>query len=270
MKATHLSQKTLGVGLLLCFSLYCGFRIVSGHAQTASEERQASARWQVKKTGPKRHGAKAEEAKSLNSSDRIIEDQLPLHIPVEVEFYRADIEPLLRNLEVKITNTSNKPIYFLDLGIVLPDVLSPLGYPIAFPLRYGRGNLIDFEEPIRADDMPIQPAGSFIFKVPEENLGSFERLVARRKISPAPVRKVYLVFHLINFGDKTGFSGSTGSRIPTTWTRQALNNSCADQERKTAKAGYRNCWPFLYLFINQSRTSATLPNATAIEVSAAP
>jgi hypothetical protein len=45
-------------------------------------------------------------------------------------------------------------------------------------------------------------------------VASFERLAAKGKITNPEVRKVYLVFQQINFGNKTGFSNTGGSPVP--------------------------------------------------------
>lgn len=204
--------RTFSFTVLLILILVCGLKIVSSMAQNPSNE-NSNQPWKVKKVGSKRI-KKADMPNPSASTERVIEDQIPSHIPIKVELKNLDKEPLLRNLEVKVTNTSNKPIYYLNLSLMLPDVLSPKGNPIGFPLKYGRAELISFQEPIHPDDKPIAPGESFIFKVSEENLGPFERFAARNKLPLSEIKQIYLMFHLLNFGDKTGFSDTGGSPIP--------------------------------------------------------
>ena len=210
---TRKNRARVYIGLLLCVALYSGLRIVSGRGQGDSQG-QALTPWKVKKTGPRRHEINAKEDVSATSTDRVIEDQIPAHIPIRVELRKHDVEPLLRNLEVSVTNTSAKPIYYLSLHIILPNVMSFTGHPIGFPLQYGRIALVDFQELIGKEDLPIPPGGNLVFKVSEDNLAPFEGMVAKKKISQSPVRKVELVFDLINFGDKSGFAGRGGEALP--------------------------------------------------------
>lgn len=190
--------------LAIPLGLLCVTKFVSSMAQEAPQEKR---NWKVKKVGPRRMGFKAREPDSTGESDRIIEDQIPPRVPIDVEIKNLKTDSLLRDVEIKVTNTANKPIYFLELGIVLPDNLSQAGYPIGFPLRYGRPELIMFENPLEPNDTPLLPGESFVLKIPENNLVAFERLVAKGKITQSEVKKVYLMFRHLNFGDKTGFSG---------------------------------------------------------------
>ncbi len=203
---------TLGVLFIaIPLGLLCVTKFVSSMAQEAPQEKR---NWKVKKVGPRRMGIKAKEPDSTNESDKIIEDQIPPRVPIDVEIKNLKGDSFLRDVEIKVTNTAKKPIYFLELSIVLPDNLSPAGYPIGFPLRYGRPELIKFENPLEPDDVPLLPGDSFMFKIPERNLEGFERLVAKGKITQAEVKRVYLVFVQLNFGDKTGFSTTSGSPEP--------------------------------------------------------
>jgi hypothetical protein len=200
------------VGLLaiaIPLSLLGGAKFVSSMAQEALKEKP---NWKVKRVGPRSMINKGKRPNYLDS-DRIIEDQIPPRVPIEVEIRNLKTDSLLRDIEIKVTNTGNKPIYYLELGIVLPDNLSEAGYPIGFPLRYGRPELIKFENPLEPNDAPLLPGESCSLKVPENNLVAFERLAAKGKITQAEVKKVYLMFRHLNFGDKTGFSGD-GSPVP--------------------------------------------------------
>jgi hypothetical protein len=211
MKALSRRQKILGLACVLATGLLSSLGVVLSIAQTNSQQTTALPPWQVKNVGPQR--ALSEESKKPDPSaltERVIENQLPRHVPIKVELNNLDKEPLLRNLEMKVTNTSNKPIYFLELVIELPDVLSPHGYPMGFPLRYGRMELIDYDEPLRAEDTPILPGESYVFKILERNLSAFERHASEVNLPLSEIRRVYLFFGQINFGDKTGFSGTSG------------------------------------------------------------
>jgi hypothetical protein len=55
------------------------------------------------------------------------------------------------------------------------------------------------------------------------NLVAFERLVAKGEIIQAEVKRVYLMSHHLNFGDKTGFS-SDGSAVPNLGSERSAND----------------------------------------------
>ena len=211
--------------LALLISLLCGVKLISSMAQKGGQENISTTDWKIKRVGPKRQGQRNVEKESV-TSESVIEDQLPGHIPIKVELLNLKKEGFFRNLEIKVTNTSNKPIYYLELSLLLPDVLSPNGNPIRFPIEYGRDELISFDEPIQSTDVPIRPGESVFFKIPEENLGPFERYASKKQLPLSEIKKVYLIFHLLNFGDKTGFSDTGGSPVPRIPRGQALNGSC--------------------------------------------
>jgi hypothetical protein len=198
--------------------LLCVTKFVSSMAQETPQEKS---NWKVKKVGPRRMGIKAKEPDSPDS-DRIIEDQIPPRVPIKVEIRNLKTDSLLRDIEIIVTNTAKKTIYFLELGIVLPVNLSPDGFPIGFPLRYGRLALIKLESPL-ADDVPLVPGASCTLKIPERNIKGFEGLVAKGRIAQAEVKKVYLTFRGLTFGDNTGFS-SDGSPVPRLRSQRSGND----------------------------------------------
>src|SRR3982751_163309 len=99
------------------------------------------------------------------SEEREFEDTTPQHLPIKVKikkekekaFKDLKNEKWARDLEIEVTNIGAKPIYFLDLELIPEGVKSSSGYPIGFPLRYGRMELGDFTAPILPEDVPIQP-----------------------------------------------------------------------------------------------------------------
>jgi hypothetical protein len=241
MKFFALRRNMASLVLVLTFAFLGGIWVVLSRARTSVQQEKALTRWKVKKVGARKLGAKAQD--ELAPGERVIEDQIPSHLPVKVELKNFEVEPLLRNLEIKVTNTSDKPIYYLKLSILLPNVLSPNGNPMNFPLRYGRTDLIDFNEPVRVEDVPISSGESYIFKIPEENLRPFERLAAKKKLSRSEINIVYLLFHLLNFGDKTGFSTTGGIPIPNLHKGQTSNGACGEGNEGELSKDFTNARP---------------------------
>ena len=222
MKTYFSSVKVWILVLGVSLGLVCATKSVSSVAQEPSQEKAGSTIWKVKKVGPKSMRIRAKGPDEVES-DRIIEDQMPPGVPLDVEVKNLRTNSLLRDIEIKVTNTAKKPIYFFELGIVLPDNLSPEGYPIGFPLRYGRDDLIKLTNSLEPGDIPLLPGASLILKIPDRNLVGFERLVAEGKITQAEVKRVYLMFRQLNFGDQTGFS-SDGSAVPKLGRERSAND----------------------------------------------
>lgn len=223
MKKLSSCLKVSGLALILILGLASGFRIVSSMAQTSKQTVDTAQPWRVIKTGPRNLKVKPKETDPNLISARVIEDQIPAHLPLKVELQNLDAEKLLDHITLKVTNLSKKPIYFLDLEIILPDVLSPQGDPMGFPLRYGRLDLLQFDKPLRSEDVPIQPGESYIFKIDSRSLAGFKQYSNRISLTQSEIKRVYIFFYLLNFGDGTGFSTPSGDTIDI--KKELSNNS---------------------------------------------
>ncbi len=217
MKAVSQRKRIFGLLLVVSLCSLVSVKLISSLAQTGPQEDKRP--WKVKKTFIRKLGVKPQD--ELASGERMIEDQIPRHLPLKIEFENLDAEPLLSNFEIKVTNTSDKPIYYLKLGVTLPEVLNSSGQPIIFPLRFGRMDLIDFSEPVRPEDVPLLPGESHVFKTPEDYLPNL-------KSRHSEIKRVFLFFQLLNFGDRTGFMDMDGAPVPN--TRKA-GGACPDGNR---------------------------------------
>ncbi len=118
----------------------------------------------------------------------------------------------LRDLEIEVTNTGDKPIYHFAFLVDMPEVISPLGSPYGYPIAYGRLRLHDLEERALPEDVPLKPGESCILKVPEQDVAGWESSKANdHAFDPIKVR---LIFVGLNFGDGTGFSTTEGKPYP--------------------------------------------------------
>ena len=111
----------------------------------------------------------------LPKEERTFEDKIPKHVPIKIKL-KSEKEKAFKDLtnsewhrdfELEVTNTSDKPIYLLELWLMLPDVKSDNNNPIAFSLRYGRIDFIHFNTRPIATDVPIQPGETYTFTIPE-------------------------------------------------------------------------------------------------------
>lgn len=152
--------------------------------------------------------------------ERDIEDKIPKHVPIKVKI-KSDKEKAvkdlknqkwLRDLELEVTNTSDRPIYFLELWIILPEVISDGGKPVGFTLRYGRSEFIDFKTLALPEDVPIQPGERYVYTIAENYQKGWESRRGRNyKTDP---RKVQITFTQLSFGDGSGFNGSHAKPYP--------------------------------------------------------
>ena len=161
--------------------------------------------------------------------EREVVYKIPKHLPIKLKVKKpeklkdAKNEDWLGELELEITNTGTKPIYFLEVVLDLPDVVAPNGLNIAYRLEYGRGELISLSEPVRPDDMPLLPGGVVVLSVPAARVENSKR--ARAKGTLTNPKKIEFFFSFINFGDGTGFVGTGGNPLPERKERGA-NATC--------------------------------------------
>jgi hypothetical protein len=171
-------------------------------------------------------------AQTPEKEGREVVDKIPKHLPIKIKIKKEKEEKVkdLKNedwigdLEVEVTNTGTKPIYFLQIVLDLPDVFAPNGVNIAVRLEYGRGELIALDEPLRPDDVPIKPGEVAVLTAPAVRVGNWKR--ARAKGTLTNPKKIEFFFQLINFGDGMGFGGTTGVPLPDIKERGA-NAPCA-------------------------------------------
>jgi len=216
------------VKLMLAVALFLG--LVTVLSATMSPGRTASTnpitRKILRRYDKTKLPATAAEIALLRSQEQVkeereLEDTVPKHVPIKVKikaekekaFKDLDNENWLRDLEIEVKNTGTKPIYFLELQVYLPETRGPDGNIVGFGgLFYGRTDLISISAPLKADDVPLKPGETHIFTIPKNSVGGWKLLVRDDHISQP--KKVRVIFQFINFGDGTGFWGTTAAPLP--------------------------------------------------------
>ncbi|HEX8282124.1 MAG TPA: hypothetical protein VF588_02165 [Pyrinomonadaceae bacterium] len=159
-------------------------------------------------------GRAQEEAKG----EREVLDKIPKHLPIKVKVKRPERlkdgknDDWLDDMEIEITNTGTKPIYYLHVRLDMPDVLGPNGIMYAFGYKYGRGALVAWEEPVLPDDVPLRPGETVTLNPPANHIKGWRG--AREEGRIKNPKKIEFVFGVINFGDGTGFAGVQGTPMP--------------------------------------------------------
>jgi hypothetical protein len=163
-------------------------------------------------------GFSAGTAQTPEKEEREVVDKIPKHLPIKVKVKKPEKlkdtknEDWLGELELEVTNTGTKPIYFLDIYVHMPDVFAPNGLNFAYVFSYGRGELIAMDEPVRPGDVPIKPGETVVLKVHKDDAEGWKR--GRAKGEMTNPKKLEFFFNVLNFGDGTGFVGSDGSPLP--------------------------------------------------------
>jgi len=154
------------------------------------------------------------------SKERVIDNLVPKHVPIKIKI-KEDKERALKDmnndrwtsdLELEVTNTSDKPIYLLELWVEMPEIISENGHRVGFTLRYGRAAFVDFDARPIPDDKPIEPKETYVFKIEEKYQQSWAAYKAKNH--KADPKRIEITFTQLSFGDGSGFNGSDAKPYP--------------------------------------------------------
>jgi hypothetical protein len=167
---------------------------------------------------------------------------VPSHLPLKIKVKNVNSKKWVHDIEVEVTNTSDKPIYYLDFYITLPEeIKSPLGGKVGFWLHYGRPELIVFSTPVLPDDVPLQPGEKYIFKIPESSANGWDHL--REKEGRPEPKFMKLIFQRINFGDGTGYSDTSGAPV-NIHKKMSLNRTCVPPPNRSPHSVTQQAFSF--------------------------
>lgn len=111
---------------------------------------------------------------------RTFESKLFAHIPLKVRVKKdkeaTALDPSnknwFRNIEIEVTNTSKKPIYYVGLNVET-DVTDQDGLPMMFTLRYGRSDFVSVKTR-QPSDVPINPNATQVLTFPTHIVSSLD------------------------------------------------------------------------------------------------
>jgi hypothetical protein len=154
------------------------------------------------------------------STERELQDTIPKHLPIKVKirkekekaFKDLKNEKWVRDFELEVTNTGDKPIYFLSLLLILPEIKAPDGNNMGFGLHYGRRELGYIETKAGPDDVPIKLGETYVFRFSDIEAVSWERF--RQRENKPDAKKLILHFQILSFGDGSGFWRNDGMAVP--------------------------------------------------------
>lgn len=144
--------------------------------------------------------------------ERVFENRVPAHIPIKIKikkekeqsFKNLQNEKWLREFELEVTNTGDKPIYYLEVVMHTGVKFDGGGEEIVFPLQYGRPELGDIVTKATTDDVPIKPRETIILTT--RQAAAWE-IGIREKRWPE-VTKLEVETQVLSFGDGTGYWGN--------------------------------------------------------------
>ena len=160
------------------------------------------------------------ETSSAALQERIFENRIPAHIPFKIKikkekessFKDLNNEKWLREFELEVTNTGDRPIYYLEIVLDTGVKFEGSGPEIVFSLTYGRPELGDIVTKATSDDVPIKP-GETVILVVVGNVTVWEMSV-REKRWPEST-KFSAIPQVLSFGDGTGYWGTELYPPPT-------------------------------------------------------
>ena len=163
-----------------------------------------------------------EEAGKLGqgSESRELEDKIPRHLPIAVRlkaekenaFRDLRNEKWVRDFELEVKNTGDKPIYFIQFDLVPDFGKAPTERTLGLTIQYGRNELADFDAALTPQDVPIKPGEKVLLKIRADEMDGWDHY---KEVEHWPEywskpKKVTLEFEELSFGDGTGFDGGDG------------------------------------------------------------
>ena len=239
-----ISPKRIGFVLALISTISVTVICVSNFEQTSATASSVKVVKVLRRKDKKQDKPTAAEAASAQdiTEERKFEDKIPKHVPIKFKL-KADKEKKFKDLknpdwyrdfELEVTNISDKPIYFLDLDLVYPEIIDG-GAPVAATLRYGRINFIDHHTTPLPSDVPIQPGETYTFKIPEPEQRGWE-WHKKNEHTPDP-KKLILQFGSLSFGDGTGYDTLQAVPYPYRRNRSATSPCRGGPVTLVAKGG---------------------------------
>ena len=145
--------------------------------------------------------------------ERVLQNNIKESVPIKVKI-KKDKENSFKDLkngkwigefELELTNTGDKPIYFVYITLV-SDVEYG-GTSMVFPLQYGRSELGDIITRAEDNDIAIKPGETYVFTIHPGQIPAWENEVAKGTWPDAT--KLTVAPQMLSFGDGTGYFANT-------------------------------------------------------------
>ena len=176
---------------------------------------------------------------TASDQERQIENLIPKHVPIDVRIRKEkeknwkDLknENWARDFELEITNTGEKAIYTFYL-LVFFDVPTEYDKEFIAPIYYGRPEISDPKVKATADDIPIKPGESKVFKIHPNILLSWEE--GHREKGWRLPTKARIKFESLTYGDGPGLMFDQAVPYPKSSPQTSQRKSFAPPGRREA------------------------------------
>ena len=155
-----------------------------------------------------------------SSDERQFEDKTPKHLPIKIRI-QPEKEKAVKDLNngrwhhdlaFEVKNIGDKPIYYLMFILDMPEI-KPDGKILGFVMVYGRRSMLDESKGMALpEDIPIRPNETVILTIGKSHADGWDEASTIEEL-PQP-KKLSMVFMELNFGDGTGFAGTSGAAWP--------------------------------------------------------
>jgi len=152
-----------------------------------------------------------ESATPPSTQNRKILDLSSKELPVAVTaINNVDAEDWAKDMEFEVENRSAKPIYYISIVILFPDVpkTNELGEPrgLAAVAQYGRRDFASNPGELAGpDDIPIKPDGKAILKLAAPAVEGIKRHLNRYNLPESATKRLRIRIETVSFGDGSGF-----------------------------------------------------------------
>lgn len=148
------------------------------------------------------------ECEDAEEEERVIEVLNDNHPAVKISAIRNYRKKTwLHCLEIEVTNISNKPIYYLNLGLSFPEMRRG-DAPIGDYFRFGSFNGGLFAHQPKPEDPSIKPGEKYVFRFQKDRIEVYEQMAKYGDFDHSVTKRLELEIELISFGDGTGFMNS--------------------------------------------------------------
>jgi hypothetical protein len=212
--------KRISLALLAALALSAAAVVAPrpGHGRSAARPKKLSVKVLRKQGDFPLLPTRQEAAEARKAEEREVRDEIPAHVPVKIKLRNEKKAKDLNNdgwladLEIEVRNTGTKPIYFLRLGMSFVDVKRDSGTGIGHAFVYGRMDLIDIGNRATAEDVPLLPGETHVFKLHEEYVKGWNWYRTRVEVKPQP-KKIRVYLSVLSHGDGTGYMSTSGTPV---------------------------------------------------------
>lgn len=154
-------------------------------------------------------------------SQETINNKVPKHLPIKVELLYDKEPKSFETLFIKVTNTGDKPIYYLDFILGTEENANmTTRYGISW-ITFGRRALRTLVNKANDDDSHLAPKKSIILRPNKDDVARYRQGLNHSNIIYS--EEYEFIFQVLSFGDGTGFHTTGGVPFPSKKSRTVLN-----------------------------------------------